>query len=341
MGFKLKTRTMFPALVTVQSPLLLSKIGISYSFSIDVATLASSVGAILTVGTASAADTGTSGHKIPFLDGANTWSAKQIISLAATALPVPSQGGVTKTNVAAHFGTTDGSQGWLFFDNYGNSNGPSLAFRSGRGTAAARTATQSGDSLFNFYTMGYGTTVQASFGAVFGSMALENWTDTAQGSAWYFYTNTIGAASITERVRIATGLMVGTTTDPGVGAIAATTTIKSSGPTSGIGYGTGAGGAVTQGTSRTTGVTLDKVAGAITLFAAAPAVGTWVSFTVTNSAVAATDVPIVSFKSGTNTYIGHVTAVAAGSFQISFTSIVGTASDSPVINFAIIKAVAA
>jgi len=34
MGFKLKTRTMFPALVTVQSPLLLSKIGISYSLQI-------------------------------------------------------------------------------------------------------------------------------------------------------------------------------------------------------------------------------------------------------------------------------------------------------------------
>lgn len=116
--------------------------------------------------------------------------------------------------------------------------------------------------------------------------------------------------------------------------------IKSINSTAGIGYATGAGGAVTQITSRTTGVTLNTVSGAITLFAAAPAVGTWVSFTVTDSAVAATDVVKVAFKSGTNTYIGHVTAVAAGSFQISFTSIVGTASDSPVINFAVIKAVA-
>jgi len=36
-----------------------------------------------------------------------------------------------------------------------------------------------------------------------------------------------------------------------------------------IGYATGAGGAVTQLTSRTTGVQLDKTSGAITLFAAA------------------------------------------------------------------------
>ncbi len=116
--------------------------------------------------------------------------------------------------------------------------------------------------------------------------------------------------------------------------------IRSNSATSPIGYTTGAGGTVTQITSRTTGVTLDKTTGAITLFAAAPAVGTWVSFTVTNSAVAATDIPHVAFKSGTNTYIGHVTTVAAGSFQVSFTSIAGTASDSPVINFAIFKGVA-
>lgn len=36
MGFKLKTRTMFPALVTVQSPILLTKTGLNYDFSFDV-----------------------------------------------------------------------------------------------------------------------------------------------------------------------------------------------------------------------------------------------------------------------------------------------------------------
>lgn len=109
--------------------------------------------------------------------------------------------------------------------------------------------------------------------------------------------------------------------------------------TAGVGYSTGAGGTVTQLTSRITGVTINKICGAITLFAAAPAVGTWVSFTVINSAVVATDLPKVAVKSGTNTYIAHVTAVAAGSFQISITSIAGTSSDSPVINFAVMKGV--
>jgi hypothetical protein len=117
--------------------------------------------------------------------------------------------------------------------------------------------------------------------------------------------------------------------------------VLSNNATAGIGYSTGAGGAVTQITSRTTGVTLNTVAGAITLFTVAPTLNAWVSFTVTNSAVAATDTIVVSVKSGTNTYIACVSAVAAGSFRITFASIAGTASDAPVINFAVVKAVAA
>ena len=105
----------------------------------------------------------------------------------------------------------------------------------------------------------------------------------------------------------------------------------------GIGYTTGAGGVVTQITSRTTGVTLNTVSGAITLFAAAPVVGTWFSFTVTDASVAATDTVSLSVQSATNTYQAAVTAVAAGSFRISMVSVVGTASDSPVVNFNVIK----
>jgi hypothetical protein len=65
------------------------------------------------------------------------------------------------------------------------------------------------------------------------------------------------------------------------------------------------------------------------------------TFTVTNSTVAATDVIILNQKSGTNLYDLLVTAVAAGSFNITFRSTSGTATDAPVINFAVIKAVAA
>ncbi|TGQ11236.1 hypothetical protein EN858_15045 [Mesorhizobium sp. M4B.F.Ca.ET.215.01.1.1] len=117
--------------------------------------------------------------------------------------------------------------------------------------------------------------------------------------------------------------------------------VLSAGATSGIGYATGAGGTVTQGTSRTTGVTLNKVSGAITMFTAAGS-ATPASFTVTNSAVAATDTIILNIKSGaTNTYFYFVTTVAAGSFVITFWTTGGTSSDTPVINFNVIKGVAA
>jgi len=110
--------------------------------------------------------------------------------------------------------------------------------------------------------------------------------------------------------------------------------------TAGVGYATGAGGTVTQLTSRTTGVTLNKTTGAITMFSAAGTT-TATTFAVTNSTVAATDVVILSQKSGTDLYDLMVTAVAAGSFNITFRTTGGTTTETPVFNFAVIKAVAA
>lgn len=107
-----------------------------------------------------------------------------------------------------------------------------------------------------------------------------------------------------------------------------------------LGYSTGSGGAVTQGSSRTTGVTLNKSNGAITLFTAAGS-ATPTTFTVTNSSVAATDIITVNVKSSTNVYLVFVTAVAAGSFNITFYTTGGVVSDAPVFTFAVIKAVTA
>lgn len=108
----------------------------------------------------------------------------------------------------------------------------------------------------------------------------------------------------------------------------------------GLGYGTGSGGTVTQITSRTTGVTLNKTNGAITLVSAAGSV-LFQSFTVTNSKVAATDVVHVTQKSGTDLYQIFVTATAAGSFRITFATTGGVTVEQPVFNFAVIKAVTA
>lgn len=121
-------------------------------------------------------------------------------------------------------------------------------------------------------------------------------------------------------------------------AFAGSSSIKSTSATAGVGYATGAGSTVTQGTNRTTGVTINAVTGAITLVSAAGS-ATAATFTVTNSAVAATDTVIVNQKSGTDKYVLLVTAVAAGSFAITSYTTGGTTTEQPVFNFAVIKGV--
>jgi hypothetical protein len=111
-----------------------------------------------------------------------------------------------------------------------------------------------------------------------------------------------------------------------------------SGATTQLGFavGAGSGSAVTQATSRTTGVTINTSTGTISMFSAAGS-ATAATFTVTNSSVAATDVIHLSQKSGTNLYNFLVTAVAAGSFNITFFTTGGVATDAPVINFVVLK----
>ena len=119
------------------------------------------------------------------------------------------------------------------------------------------------------------------------------------------------------------------------------------GPTSNadaIGYATGAGGAVTQLTSKATGVTLNKASGQITLTNASLAAASSVSFTLTNSVIAATDVVAVTIASGAtaDAYIVTVTATAAGSCRIQVrNNSAGALGEALVLNFAILKAVAA
>jgi hypothetical protein len=60
--------------------------------------------------------------------------------------------------------------------------------------------------------------------------------------------------------------------------------------------------------------------------------------TVTDSAVGANDTINFSVKSATNLYVVVATAVAAGSFQVTFFTTGGTATDAPVVTFAVIHA---
>lgn len=116
------------------------------------------------------------------------------------------------------------------------------------------------------------------------------------------------------------------------------------GKTTGIGYRTGAsvGGAVTQITSRATTVVLNTLCGTITTDPTSLAAAAEATFTVTNSKVAATDVVVCCIKSGGTTAgstWAAVTAVAAGSFQITVTNLHASTADvaALVINFAVIK----
>lgn len=109
----------------------------------------------------------------------------------------------------------------------------------------------------------------------------------------------------------------------------------------GIGYTTGAGGTVTQATNKATGVTLSKATGQITMNNAALAAGTIVSFVLTNTLIAATDVLVLNHISGGT--VGSYTLnaqCAAGSATINVrNNTAGSLGEAVVIQFALVKGV--
>lgn len=159
---------------------------------------------------------------------------------------------------------------------------------------------------------------------------------------WYNNTNTKASPTWTAGVAISGAASV--TTLAASSTITGASSIKSTSATAGVGYGTGAGGAVTQATDKSTGVTLSKVCGAITLNNASLADAATVSFTATNTAVAATDTVIVNHASaGTaGAYVVSANAIGAGSFKVSVRNVSGGAlGEAIVLNYSVIKAVAA
>jgi len=110
-----------------------------------------------------------------------------------------------------------------------------------------------------------------------------------------------------------------------------------------IGYSPAAQGAVTQATDKTTGVTLNKSAGRITMNNAALAGATAVSFTLTNSLISANDTIIVCISSNTTgsaagAYTTYVSYLAVGSALITLRNLTASTSysEAVIINFCII-----
>jgi hypothetical protein len=214
---------------------------------------------------------------------------------------------------------------YMVFDNINNDGyGDGYQAYYSRGTRASRSAVQAGDIVTGLSAHAYdGANQQPVSGIIFGVDA--GGTVSSGIVPGYINFDTTNSSG-TSKVRVSidrNGL----------------TSFQN---TTGFGYataGNGDGGTVTQGTSRTTAVTLNKICGQITLFTTTGST-TAASFTVNNSLVAANDVVVAAQKSGTNNYEICVSRVSAGSFQITFRSTSGTSSDAPVFTFAVIKAVA-
>ena len=154
------------------------------------------------------------------------------------------------------------------------------------------------------------------------------WVDASDGNAFKIGGSNSGISSAVPYLTITAG--------SGAGRVTANAP-------EGLGYGTGAGGVVTQATSKATGVTLNAACGQITMNNAALAANTTVSFVLTNSKIAATDVLILNHVSGgtPGSYLLNARA-AAGSATIDVRNITaGSLSEAIVLGFAIMKAVTA
>ena len=106
-----------------------------------------------------------------------------------------------------------------------------------------------------------------------------------------------------------------------------------------LGYSSAAQGTVTQATNKSTGVTLNKSMGRITMNNAALANAATVLFTLTNSAISANDVVIVSVSGGgtAGAYWPFVSSQAAGSAVIGlYNNSGGSLGEAVIINFAVI-----
>tara|TARA_R110000868_G_scaffold165543_1_gene399039 strand:+ start:570 stop:986 length:417 start_codon:yes stop_codon:yes gene_type:complete len=107
-----------------------------------------------------------------------------------------------------------------------------------------------------------------------------------------------------------------------------------------LGFTADAQGTVTQLTSKTTAVTLNKSAGTITMHNASLATATNATFTLNNNLISANDIIILTLAGGQATpgsYNVFANALAAGSVSISLRNISGgSLSEAVVVNFALI-----
>lgn len=180
-------------------------------------------------------------------------------------------------------------------------------------------------------------TTAATFN-VTGSGAL---TAAGAGTFGALLTVAAGGAAITGNSTIVGTLGSVTTLSAVTGTF--TGALTSNSPTAGIGYATGAGGAQTQGTDKATTVVSNTLTTAITMNAAALNAGIIVSFTFTNSSIAATDTVFVRHQSaGTMGCYDSWCTPGSGTSTIYVKNIsAGNLSEAIVLRVTILKSVSA
>ena len=199
-----------------------------------------------------------------------------------------------------------------------STSAPVFATQFANGTLASPTAVTSGNFLGGYQFGGYAATA-FNRGAQISGYADGTWTDTSTPAYIAFQTATAGSTTLTERLRVDSS---GNTIVTNV---------------AGLGYGTGSGGTVTQATSKSTAVTLNKPTGRITMNNAALLPATSVNFTLNNSVFGDADVCIVNPLSS-DSYTVTVYQSYSGVINIRVTNYsAGSLSDALQIKFAIIK----
>lgn len=105
-----------------------------------------------------------------------------------------------------------------------------------------------------------------------------------------------------------------------------------------LGYTAEGQGSVTQATSKSTAVTLNKPAGQITMNNASLGATTNVTFTLNNSYISANDVIVLNVNGGTTAaYNVYTSVLGAGTASITLRNITaGALSEAVVLNFALI-----
>lgn len=214
---------------------------------------------------------------------------------------------VYNTGSMVHITGNDNTASRITNDTFGSGSTtyPIFIQRRARGTSSAPTAVQSGDTLARITATGYGNVgyVLAAGNVSVTSidfLATENYSSANAGSQINFYTSPIGAVTKTLSANITANVTTFSSVVSATGNVVSTGNIFSAGSGT-VGYNAGAGGTVSQTGNKSTGVTLNKPSGEITMQATALAAATSVTFTLTNSTISARDLLLLNIVGGVAT----------------------------------------